>query len=215
MFTSNTWAECKASCAVMLKHISSWPLATSQGLKSSLCLYFSWPLLSALPLHIQAVSFSLKDLSLRPRPSPRLAFHPLFHVSARCRSISCHGHVITDLFGERRDGWMDFISNKTWGLKRDVNIKIRGRKTGEIFLFFSRINIIALTAHWACVNWMRLNRSLKLWARASRGQTSERTTLNAFSRSQTRETERNTQKEHQKKRERMCQKRREMDFYRQ
>lgn len=96
------------------------------------------------------------------------------------------------------DGWMDFSSNKTWGLKWDVNIKIRGRRTREIFFFFFWINIIALTAHWACVNWMCLNRSLKLWAQASQGQTSERTTLKAFSPSQTRETERNTQKERRK-----------------
>lgn len=102
-------------------------------------LYFSCPLLSALPLYIQVVSFSLKDLSLWSCPSPQLAFHPLFHVSAHCRSISCHGHVITDLFGERRDGWMDFISKKT-GLKRDVNIKIRGREKKERFFSFFFLN---------------------------------------------------------------------------
>ncbi len=151
--------------------------------------------LSPPSLHSSRLFFSQRPLASKPSAP----LHPLFHVSAHCRSISCHGHVITHLFEERRDGWMDFISNETWGLKRDVNIKIRGRKTRD-FSLFSWINIIALTAHWASVNWMCLNRSLKLWARASQGQTSERTTLNAFSRSQTRETERSTQKQHKKER---------------
>lgn len=176
----------------------------------SLSLFLVPSALNPPSLHSSRLFFSQRPLASKPSahvPPPLSCVCSLqVHFMSRPRNYPF-------VWGEEgwMDGWMDFISNETWGLKRDVNIKIRGRKTREIFLFFSWINIIALTAHWACVNWMCLNRSLKLWARASWGQTSERTTLNAFSRSQTRETERSTQKEHKKERV-TCQKRREMDF---
>jgi len=112
MFTSNTSAECKARCAVMLKHIGSWPLATSQGLKSSLCLYFSCPLLSALPLYIQVVSFSLKDLSLWSCPSPLSCVCSLqVHFMSRPRNYRF-------VWGE--EGWMDGFH-----FKKDMRIKTR------------------------------------------------------------------------------------------